>query len=768
MSSEPAPSPLAEAQTDMLKKPEYYPRKGSVVNPPSPAGGYSGSGMPAGGTAAGKRAGRTSPRKEGKYTLNFDDADLSEVTKVILGDTLKVNYVLSPKVTGKVSLQTTRPLTEDEMIPTLEALLRMNGAALIRDGGMYKIEPDAQAAISASGPGVGLGMMEPGYQLRIIPLRYISAAEMQKVLEPIMPPKSVLRMDETRNLVMVAGTAEELGGVMEAVQIFDVDYMRGMSVAIYPVKNADVPTIADELTKVLGLGGKGAMGNVLRILPIERLNAILAVAPEMHLLQEVQDWIERLDRYNTTRTGNVHVYRCQHVDAGELARTLGGIFGGGAGRQGPSLAPGLTGMDVGSGISSAFGSASTTAGGFGGSSSGYGGTGSSLAGAGGSLGGTGSSLGSGSSVAGSSGGLGSSGTSGGLGRFGSGGLGGGGGGLGTAGGSFGGARGGAGGQGSTMTQLGNNARVVADPSNNALIVIAKPQDWKEIEAVIKALDVLPLQVLIDATIVEVSLKNDLQYGLKWLISSGTSTEALGSPLASLVKDFINGAASASGGFSYALIANGGNVKVLLNLLAKEHLVNVISSPSLMVLNNQQAKINVGDQVPVLTGTTASATVGLQQFSQYQQQQSGVTLQIRPRVNSGGLVSLEIFQAISTPSPINVSPTQTTFQFANREIQSMVAVPNGETLALGGLISDKRTETQTGLPYLNQLPMIGWMFGSTEITPERTELVVLITPRVVEKKGDITSISNEFRRKLTNLYKGEPDAQPAAVDPSSPP
>lgn len=771
VSSEPPPAPLAEAQTDMLKKPEYYPRKGSVVNPPSSSGGgYPGSATSsAGGGATGKGGGRTSPRKEGKYTLNFDDADLSEVTKVILGDTLKVNYVLSPKVTGKVSLQTTRPLTEDEMIPTLETLLRMNGAALIRDGGMYKIEPDAQAAISASGPGVGRGMMEPGYQLRVVPLRYISAQEMQKVLEPIMPPKAVLRMDETRNLVMVAGTAEELGGVMEAVQIFDVDYMRGMSVALYPVKNADVPTIADELTKVLGLGGKGAMGNVLRILPIERLNAILAVAPEMHLLQEVQDWVERLDRYNTTRTGNVHVYRCQHVDATELARTLGGIFGGGAGKQGPSLAPGLTGMDVGSGSSSGFGSASASSGGFGSTgSSGLGSSNSSYGGAGSSFGssGSGSSSGLGGTTSGS---MGSTGSSGGLGRSG-GGLGGSSGGLGTSGGSFGGGRSGAGGQGTTMTQLGANARVVADPSNNALIVIAKNQDWKEIEAVIQALDILPLQVLIDATIVEISLTNELQYGLKWLISSGTSTEALGSPLinANPIKDFLTTTGgAAAGGFSYALIANGGNVKVLLNMLAKENLINVISSPSLMVLNNQQAKINVGDQVPVLTGTTASATIGTTQFNQFQQQQSGVTLQIRPRVNAGGLVSLEIFQAISTPSQVKVGSDQITYQFANREIQSMVAVPNGETLALGGLISDKRSESQVGLPYLNQIPMIGWMFGSTTIKPERTELVVLITPRVVEKKGDITSISNEFRRKLTNLYQGEPDAQPAPVQSSKP-
>jgi general secretion pathway protein D len=345
-------------------------------------------------------------------------------------------------------------------------------------------------------------------------------------------------------------------------------------------------------------------------------------------------------------------------------------------------------------------------------------------------------------------------------------LGGAGAGLG-AGGGFGAGRPGAAGQ--VAMQLGANARVVADPSNNALIVIAKAQDWKEIEAVIRALDVLPLQVLIDATIVEIALTRDLQYGLKWLINSAAAgTAARGSPLAATVQDFIGGAASGAGGFSYALVANGNNVKVLLNLLATENLINVISSPSLMVLNNQQARINVGHQVPILTGMQAAPIVGIGQFAQIQMQQSGVTLQIRPRVNAGGLVSLDIFQAISTPMRTVVGVDQATFQFANREIQSTVAVPNGETLALGGLIAERRTETLTGVPYLNRLPMIGWLFGATTIRPERTELVVLITPRVVEKKGDIVSISNEFRRKLTTLYRREPDSQPAPAEPPASP
>ncbi|HWP00140.1 MAG TPA: type II secretion system secretin GspD [Methylococcus sp.] len=725
---EPPSGPLEAAKTEMLKEPEYYPPKGAVVNPaPGRLGEVAG--------------GRRASRKEGKYTLNFDDADLAEVAKVILGDTLKLNYVLSPKVSGRVSLQTTRPLTEDEMLPTLETLLRMNGAVLIRDKGIYRIEPDANALIGAPGAGVGTGPLEPGFQLRVVPLRYVSAEEMKKVLEPVMPPKAVLRVDEVRNLVMVAGTAEELASVMDTIDIFDVDYMRGMSVALFPLKNVDAKTIAEELTKLLDTGAKGRLEGMVRILPIERLSAILAVSPQMRYLEEVESWVERLDRYNTTRVGNTHVYRCQHVDAMELAHVLGGIFGTGrAGPAGPSLAPGLTGMEIGGGTSTGFGTVSglgTTG------SSGYGGTGTSS----GTLGGIGSTGSTGFGGTGGTLGGGTSGVTGGLGRAGTG-----------MGGVSGGVAGGIGGRrpltgaaGAAVTELAGGARVVADPSNNALIVVAKPQEWKEIEAVIKELDMLPMQVLIDATIVEVLLRGELKYGLQWVINGtggGSNKFALLGPIGR------NLAAAVSGGFSYAAILNGGNVRVLLDLLARQNLLNILSSPSLMVLNNQEARINVGDQVPIITGTVQSVggVIG-GATSQFQYQQSGVTLQLRPRVNAGGLVTMEVLQAISTPSPITVGQDQRTFQFANREIKSSIAVPNGDTIVLGGLIQDRRREEQTGFPYLNQLPLIGWLFGQTSITPERNELVILITPRVVEKKRDITGISNEYRQKLKGLYGG---------------
>jgi general secretion pathway protein D len=728
----------AEAPSEKkgLTEKEYYPPTGGMV---------------------GSYAGRpVVPRgKEGKYTLNFDDADLAEVTKVILGDTLKVNYVLSPKVTGKVSLQTTRPLTDEELIPTLEMLLQTNGAALIKDGPIYRIEPEAGAAMAAPGAGLGLAgqSLPPGYQLRVVPMRYVSVKDMQKVVEPLMPPKSVVRVDEVRNLMLLAGSSEELESAIDTIRMFDVDFMRGMSVGIFPLKNVDAATIIQELEKLLGDVVKGPLAGMLRLLPIQRLNAILAVSPQPRYLDEVESWIERLDRYETSKTSNMHVYRVQNVDAVQLAQTLAQIFGAPAGRGTPAaqLAPGLSGASIGGG---AFGGG--VGGAFGGTGGGaFGGTGGGAFG-----GGVGSTayqvedqgIGSGSTT-----GMGTTGgTSGG--RIGTPSAGG----FGTTGGAaVGGTAGRAAARGSVVAELGNDKRVVADPSNNALIIFAKAQDYKDIEAVIKELDVLPLQVLIDATIVEITLTGNLQYGLQWLFNQGESAWALNRPpvpagnanntAAALTALATTGAAGLTpGGFAYALA--GKDIKIIVHALAKDNKVNVISSPSLMVLNNQEANINVGDKVPTTTGSSTnlnSATPFV--TSQIQYQESGVTLRVRPRVNAGGLVIMDIIQEISTPTPTVVGGTRT-FQFAQRKIQSQVAVNNNDTLALGGLIQNRKTVEETGIPYLNKIPGLGWLFGSTTNNVDRTELVVLLTPRVVEKKQDVTSVANEFRRKLTGIFE----------------
>lgn len=738
-----------------------------AAEPPRPAEHYPATGGLVGSGTAVERP----PRQDGKYTLNFDDADLSEVAKTILDETLHINYVLSPKVTGKVTLQTTRPLAEDELIPTLEGLLRMNGGVLIKDHNMYRIEPDASALLDAPGAKLGLAGqgMPPGYQLRVAPLRFVGAKEMQKVLEPLMPPKSVVKVDEQRNMLMLAGTAEELEAALETIRLFDVDYMRGMSVAIFPLKNVEPTTIAEELDKVLGDTNKGPLAGLIRLMPIERLNAILAVSPQPRYLDEVETWIERLDRYTTNRAGGIHVYRVQNVDAMELANTLSNIFGGGSGQRGnkPSLSPGSSGSQIGGGAFGGGGGGFGSSGGSGlTSTSGDMDTGSSGSSSYGSSS-SGSSFGSsGSSGLGSSGSMGGSGGFGGTSSSGRGGLGGGGRGFGGGGGGFGGGigRGTSGNRsrGSQAADLGN-VRIVADPANNALIITARAQDYKEIESIIKELDVLPLQVLIDATIAEVTLVDELRYGIKWYFQQGSQSESLFGSSIDLTKTA--GALAQGTSFSYAVVAK--DLRVLLTAQADKNKFNVLSSPSLMVLNNQEATIKVGDQVPILTGQygnfsgSGTGTGGIinnnpvySSYNSVQYRDTGVMLTIRPRVNAGGLVLMDLEQAVDDVKTLKTgdisSPTIT-----QRQIKSSVAVVNGDTLVLGGLIKEGSSNERSGIPFLHDLPLIGDLFGSTTKKLNRTELVVLLTPRVLENRAKSRDITNEFRRKLTGLYEAAP-------------
>jgi len=743
--------------------PEFYPASGNLLGR-------------GGATVGAAPSSATRGHKEGKYTLNFDDADLNEVAKVILDETLKLNYVISPKVSGRVTLQTTRALTDDELIPTLETLLKLNGAVLIKDNGMYRIEPQESGVVGAPGARLGApGQRLPtGYQLRVVPLRFVGVQEMQKILEPLMPPKSIVRVDTTRNMLWLAGSSEELSSVLDTVQLFDVDFMRGMSVGIFPLSNVEPALVGMEIEKILGDTAKGPLAGLVRVMPIDRLNAIMAITPQPRYLEEIASWVSRLDRYNPRRMGSIHVYRLQNVDAVELAKTLSNIFGGGGGSGSrASLRPGFQDSTVGAS------SATTPGGGGSGFTSASGDLGSSPSGdlgMGSSSGSLGSSMGPNYGSDSTSSGLGGS-SAGGLGSGSSSGFGGSsGGGFGgsAAGGLGGGASGGFGGgigrgtgrrQSSTATTIGN-IRIVADPANNALIVTAKVQEYKEIEAVIKELDVLPLQVLIDATIAEVVLTDDLKYGIKWYFQQGSSGEVLNpSSLATNVMD--NAIAGAKNyAFTYSLVAAGKDVRLLLQAQADKGKVNMLSSPSIMVLNNQEASMRVGDQVPILTGqygnftggsTTITGNPVYSSFNSVQYRDTGVLLNVKPRVNAGGLVNLDIIQTVSNVAPKSANDTSNISSptIAQRQIKSNVAVQDGETLVLGGLIRENTSNTKSGIPLLYELPVIGDLFGSTTMKSERTELVVLLTPRIVDNQVKGREISNEFRRKLTGLYDPGP-------------
>lgn len=631
---------------------------------------------------------KTKGSGEGAYSLNFDEADLGEVAKVILSDILGQNYVLSPKVAGKVTLQTTDPLSKDELIPTLEMLLRMNNAVLIKDARIYHIEPATEALYSSNFAAPGTAAGGVGYQVRVIPIRNVAVQDIVEVIRPLVQEKTILNVDSARNILVASGTPDELGRVMDMVSTFDIDVLKGRSFGLFPLAHVEPETIIKELEGIFYNKGKDEGNEFFRFIPVERLNAVMAITHQASYLKDIENWIFRLDRANTASGGGVNVYRVQNVDAEELASTLNEIFTGAAKKEKTAkVAPGQDAAEVTNKMPTDKQSEPKK-----------------------------------SSVSKSSAPTGDA----------------------------------------EVANVGE-VKIISDAANNSVVIVATPQEYEVILPIIKQLDVLPLQVLIDATIVSVTLKNELKYGISWYLSQGNS--ALGSTnnppttgASTLPSAFGTAAAAAAAASTGGLSAiySSGAVKALLNTQATANNINVISSPSLMVLNNQKAKINIGDQVPIQTSTSSlpvagGATPSIALGSSIQYKDTGVTLDVTPRVNASGMVTMEIKQIVSTPvvtsTGVSTSPT-----IQKKEIESSVAVHDGETIVLGGLIDETVSNDKNGIPFLQDIPWIGPLFGGTNKKNNKTELVVLITPRVVKSKQDSRMISDEFKRKLTGIYE----------------
>jgi general secretion pathway protein D len=618
---------------------------------------------------------------KGSYSLNFDDADLAEVAKTILSDSLGENYVLSPEVKGKVTLQTTQALTKEELLPTLEMVLRMNNAALVKDGNIYHIEPAANALYSSD---LSIGSNIAGYQTKVIPVRNVAADEISKLLKPLVQEKTILQVDNDRNILVVSGTGDEVQRVLEMVGAFDTDVLRGRSFALFTLAHAEPETVIKELEAVFNDKSGDKDAGFFRFIVIERLNAILAITHQPRYLSEIESWVLRLDKANTASGGSVNVYKVQHVDAVELADTLNEIFNNAAPKKNKaaSVAPGQELAEISSNTPPPdTKSPSSTA---------------------------------------------------------------------TSGQPTGDA---------TVSDVGE-VRIISDEPNNSLIIVATAQEYEHILPVITQLDAMPLQVLIDATIVEVDLKNDLKYGLQWSFDTGNFHDLL----SNIGSGDLKGIGPVTG---YSLFYSGGAAKAVLNALASKSEINVIASPSLMVLNNQEAFINVGDKVPIATSqSTNTNSVNVTQnlvtpnttsaivSNNIQMLDTGITLKIKPRVNAGGLVLMKIEQeanqAVATTTSALNSPT-----IQQRKINSSIAVKNGETIVLGGLIREDTSSGLTGMPILSDIPFIGSLFGTTTKNKDKTELVILITPRIVGNEQNARDVTNEFKRKLTGIYSESP-------------
>lgn len=642
---------------------------------------------------------------EGDITVNFANADVREVINAILGNTLGLTYVIDPRVQGTITLRSARPLPRSSAIGLLEDVLAMNGAALVRDGDIYKIVPLAEA-VSAPAivrQGAAPVRLDRGFSLHVFPLRYASAATLMDIVQPLAPPGRVLRVDPERNLFILAATSSEADDFGDLLALFDVDWMSGKSFGIFPLKHADAENVAAELRRVFAQPEEeGEVGGVVEFVPIERLNAVMVITTQEGYLRDAQAWVSRLDRGTETDRRQLYVYYVQNGRAAELAQIVGDALSAqvSAPTEEPEqarLAPGLAPSDAAApGGTPIVGDVESEP------------SGEALAGVYGTdqplqRADTAPDIGiSGEAMA-------------------------------------------------PQTQF----RIVADNRNNALLIHATSEEYELVAAALNKLDIVPLQVFIEATIAEVTLNDTLKYGLEWFFDVGNHTITFNNPPTSV--NTSNPSPSSliftqAPGFSWLFATN--DVRLVLNALTQITDINVISSPQLLVLDNEPARLQVGDQVPIsVRSSTSVIDPDAPVVNEIEYRDTGVILDIVPRVNANGMVVLDIIQEVSdvVASTSNVTLTETvTPTISQRRIASTVAVSSGETVALGGLIRDTHTESVTGIPLLSDIPILGNLFKTTSDVQRRTELLVLLTPRVVRDSNDARTVTNELRRRLRAL------------------
>lgn len=631
-----------------------------------------------------------------EFNFNFEGADIRAVVQAVMGDFLRESFTIHPQTSGTVTVRFSRAIARKDVIPTLEMLLRQNGQVMLREEGIYKIQPQAIGIRGATTPQVasGVAALPNGFSTQLIQLKFVGVNDMVRILEPYVTEAASVRKDELRNLLILAGTQRELKHMLEIIDLFDVDYLAGYSVGLFQM-SSDVKTLNADLDRLFGAGANSPLSGIVRIIPIERMNGLLVVTTQPKYLEQAKTWIDRLDKGGGGAGGvRLNVYQVQHGKAEKLAQLLSEVYGNKQGTTtAPTLAPGQRPVQFTTPTTITPGGAPVQP----------------QTPAQAALQALTSFQGGGVAVS-------------------------------------------------------KDLRIIPDADNNALLILASPADYETITSALRQLDVPRRQVKVEVLVAEVTLTDQLKFGLEWFIrmQSGvtgavrnrTANGILGTalprvpafPAATDVRSTI----PSSDGLQIIDVV-GGNVRAVLQALGEDGKAQTLSTPNVTVLDNEKATINVGTQISVDTGTTTGAGGVTSTARQYLN--TGVILTVTPRINAGGRVTLEVNQEISTPGT-GANPNIDT-----RKAQTVVNVSSGETMVLAGLIQRTKGSASQGIPLLSKIPVLGGLFGTQSFQDNRTELVILITPVVINNNDDSRAVTEELRRKLPSLEEYIPKAKP---------
>ncbi|MBN4982094.1 type II secretion system secretin GspD [Stenotrophomonas maltophilia] len=647
----------------------------------------------------------------GEATFNFEGESLHAVVKAILGDMLGQNYVIAPGVQGTVTLATPKPVSPAQALNLLEMVLGWNNARMVYSGGRYNIVAADQALAGTVAPSTAPAASARGFEVRVVPLQFISAAEMKKVLEPYARPNAIVNVDSGRNVITLGGTRAELENYLRTVEIFDVDWLSGMSVGVFPIQSGKAEQVAADLEKVFGEESKTPSAGMFRFLPLENANAVLVITPQVRYLDQIQQWLDRID----TAGGSARLfsYELRYIKARDLAERLSEAFASSGNRGGSSpasLAPGAIPSQLGSDGDRGMDTTSSTLGS--------------------TLGGTSGSGGSGN-------------------------------------GSLNLPQRQPGNVSVSLEVEGDRVGVSAVEETNTLLVRSSPQAWRSIREVIEKLDVMPLQVHIEAQVAEVALTGDLKYGVNWFFDNAVAGRALTGALAGLTLppaaggswNTFAGGVTGNDGVGWAF--TGHNAAAVVSALDKVTDLRLLQTPSVFVRNNAEATLNVGDKVPINT-TTVNTGVGTSTYSSVQYIDTGVILKVRPRVTRDGTVFLDIVQEVSSASdvPDSCNPTERNCnpRISTKKLSTEAAVQSGDTIMLAGLITDSATDGSSGIPGLSRIPVVGALFGQKTRTSRRSEVIVLLTPTIVRNNQESRNLTDEYSKRFRAM---EPLNQPRA-------
>jgi general secretion pathway protein D len=709
----PNPSGGQAILTGASPRPEIFPGGDLSLG----ASGKSTAALPSGSV---QNAGAAADGGEGGgIEVNFEAADIQTVAKSILSDTLGLNVVIDPRVQGTVTLVSASAIPRKDLFAAFESVMRMSNAAVIRDGNLVKIVPLPEA-VGAGGKVTLRGGGDAGFGVTIVPLRYTSAATIAKAAENFVVRPGALRADPVRNMIMVQGTAAERQSALDLITSFDVEWLRNQSVGIYPLKSTSPDTMIHELQRVFETAEGGQGQGLIAFQPIARMNAVMAVAHNRKYLDQATQWIRRLDRSDTSGT-TIRIYRLEHGNALKIAKILNDIF---VGKSGASIASDSAASQVSPGTNGAQSKLDALGAGANGSNNSANSSANSANGSNGSNA-LSSNSGSGGKNANSFDGFADSDKN-------------------------------ADkkdsdlGSGSLPRGVFQNVRITADTSNNSVVIYSNQDDYAVIERSLRELDRPQMQVEIEATIAEVTLTDALQYGVQYYLGSTDVHAGSNNGSISLSTSTASALLSQSLPGLNVLLGSQASPKVVLSALSTLTSVKVLSAPSLVVTDNQPAFLQVGDSVPVSTGSATVLSTSNTVVNTITMQDTGIILKVWPHIHANGTVELEIEQEVSGVvggvSTTNLNPT-----ISQRRIHSTVAVTSGQTVLLGGLMSEEADKTQTGIPVLRQIQGLGDLFGTTNGTKTRTEIIIFVKPSIIQNAADAQNVAEEFRAGLNTMH-----------------